>query len=67
MNILKYTREQLQQFVRDGVADVEVVRNWEIAEAKKRGERVQNIAYDQNLHRSQVKRILDKLEGKKLM
>lgn len=66
MNILKYTREQLQQLVRDGVADVEVVRNWEIAEAKRRGERVQNIASDHNISRRGVYKILDKISGKAL-
>jgi Mor family transcriptional regulator len=66
MNILNYTREQIQQFIKDGICPVQTLRDWEIAHAKKQGEKVQNIAYDSNLSRSQVTRILNKYSGRSM-
>ncbi len=36
MNILKYTKEQIQQYIKDGLCDVQTLRDWEIAKAKER-------------------------------
>ena len=66
MNILKYTRQEIQQLVSDGIAPVQAVRDWDIAKAKADGDKIQNIAYDNNLHRTQVHRILNKMEGRKV-
>lgn len=64
MNILKYTREQIQQFIRDGLCDVQTLRDWEIAKAAQDGERITNIAYDVNLSRQGVHKVLNKLKGR---
>jgi DNA invertase Pin-like site-specific DNA recombinase len=64
MNILKYTREQIQQLIKDGIAPVQALRDWDIAMAKKNGETTQNIAYDTNLSRQGVYKVLNKLSGK---
>jgi hypothetical protein len=64
MNILKYTREQVQQFVKDGIAPVQAVRDWDIAKAKQDGTSVTHIAYDNNVSRKQAHEILRKLQGR---
>jgi DNA-binding NarL/FixJ family response regulator len=64
MTILNYTREQVQQFVKDGICEVQAVRDWDIAFAKRNGEKNQNIAYDNKISRRQVHNILNKLQGK---
>lgn len=64
MNILKYTEEEIRRFIADGICNVEALRDWQIANAKQKGERVQNIAYDQELSRMGVYKVLNKLKGK---
>jgi Mor family transcriptional regulator len=64
MNLLKYTREQVQEFVKDGIWPVQAVRDWDIAKARTDGETVKNIAYDHNLTRQGVYKIVRKLSGK---
>lgn len=64
MNILKYSREEIRELIRDGICDVQCLRDWEIAHAKQSGERIQNIAYDHNLSRMGVYKVLNKLNGK---
>lgn len=63
MNILNYTREQIQQLVRDGVAPVQSVRDWDIANQRAKGEKICNISHDNNVSRWQVRKILNKLGG----
>ena len=64
MNILKYTREQIQQYIKDGICEVQALRDWEIAKARSEGEKVVNIAYDTNMSRRGVHKVLNKLRGK---
>jgi hypothetical protein len=64
MTILNYTREQVQQFVKDGICEVQAVRDWDIAFAKRNNEKIKNIAYDNEVTPRQVHNILNKLRGK---
>lgn len=64
MNILKYSREQVQQLVRDGVAPVEAVRDWDIATARNEGKSIDDISFENRLSRRQVFRVVNKLQGR---
>jgi len=59
-NLLKYNRDQIQQFVRDGICPVETLRDYDIVKALAQGEKVQNVAFDNRLSREQVWRVKNK-------
>jgi hypothetical protein len=65
MNILKYSREQIQQLIKDGVAPVQALRDWDIATAKTTGGSIDDIAFDNRLSRRQVFRVVNKLQGRR--
>lgn len=60
MNILNYSREQIRQFVKDGICPVETLRDYDVIKAIHNGEKIINTAYDNNLSRQQVSRIRNK-------
>jgi Mor family transcriptional regulator len=64
MNILKYTRDHIQQLVNDGVCEVQALRDWDIAKAKNEGKKINDIAYENRLCSRQVYRVINKFQGK---
>lgn len=60
MNITNYSREQIKQFVKDGICPVQALRDYEILCQIQNGEKITNVAIDNNLHRNQVHRIRNK-------
>lgn len=60
MKITDYSREQIQQFIKDGICPVQALRDYDILKAITSGEKIVNVAIDNNLCRDQVRRIRDK-------
>lgn len=65
MNLLSYSREQIQQFVKDGICEVQTLRDYDLLKQVEAGERITNVAYDHNLSRAGVYKIKNKyMSGK---
>lgn len=60
MNITDYTREQIKQFVKDGICPVQTLRDYEVLCQLQNGEKIINVAMDNNICRDQVRRIRNK-------
>jgi hypothetical protein len=65
MNITNYSREQIQQFVKDGICDVQALRDYDLLKQIQSGEKITHVAYDHNLSRAGVYKIKNKyMSGK---
>jgi hypothetical protein len=65
MNITAYSRDQIKQFVQDGICPVQTLRDYDLLCQIQNGEKITNVAYDHNLSRKQASRIRDKyMHGK---
>jgi AraC-like DNA-binding protein len=64
MSILNYSREHIQQLIRDGIAPVQALRDYDIAKAKMEGKKMDDIAFDNGLSRRQTYRVINKQQGK---
>lgn len=65
MSLLKYSREQIQQLVRDGVCPLETLNHYDVVKALNSGGKPQDIAFDNNLSRQHIYKIRSKyMSGK---
>ncbi len=64
MKITEYTKEQIQQLVKDGVCPVQALRDYEVLCQIQNGEKIANVAMDNNLCRAQVYNIKKKYTPK---
>lgn len=60
MKITEYSRDQIQQFVRDGICPVQTLRDYDLLRQIENGEKITNVAYDHNLSRRGVQKIRNK-------
>jgi hypothetical protein len=60
MNITNYSREQIQQFVQDGIAPVQALRDYDLLKQIQNGEKITYAAMDNNICRQQAWRIKKK-------
>lgn len=60
MNITNYSREQIQQFIKDGICSVDTLRHYEVLKELEKVGNVTHVATDNNLSRSTVIRIRNK-------
>lgn len=60
MKLTDYNREEIQKLIQDGIAPVQALRDYEVLKALEKGEKIVNVAYDNNLCRDQVRRIKQK-------
>lgn len=60
MKITEYSREQIKQFVRDGICPVQTLRDYEVLCQIQNGEKITNVAMDNNMHRNSVRNIKNK-------
>ncbi len=60
MNLTDYSRSDIEKFVRDGIAPVEALRDYDALTALAKGEKVKNVAMDSEISRMQVWRIRKK-------
>ena len=60
MKITEYTRDQIKQLVQDGICPVQTLRDYEVLCQLQNGEKITNVAMDNNLCRDQVRRIRNK-------
>lgn len=59
-NLLSYSRDEIKKFVQDGICPVQALRDYDILKSLRDGEKIVNVAMDNNLCRDQVRRIRDK-------
>lgn len=65
MNITNYSREQIKQFVKDGICPVQALRDYEVLCQIQNGEKMTNVAMDNNISRVHAWRLKEKyLKGK---
>lgn len=65
MNITSYSREQIKQFVQDGICDVQALRDYDLLKQIQSGDKITNVALDHNLSRAGVYKIKNKyMSGK---
>jgi len=57
MNITKYTEDQIKQFVQDGICPVQALRDYKVLKEIQNGEKIKNVAYDNDLSRMHVYRL----------
>lgn len=62
--ITDYSREEIQKLVRDGVAPVQALRDYDIVKAVMQGKKMDDITYDNRISREQVWRIKNKYLAK---
>lgn len=60
MKITEYSRDQIKQFVQDGICPVQTLRDYEVLCQIQNGEKITNVAMDNNLCREHVHRIRKK-------
>lgn len=60
MNIKKYTREQIKELVNDGICPLETLNHYDVIKALSAGEKIQDIAFNNNLSRQHIYKIKDK-------
>jgi hypothetical protein len=58
--ITKYRREQIQQFVKDGICPLQTLRDYDVVMAAMSGKKVDDIAFDNRVSRAQVYNIKKK-------
>lgn len=56
----KYSRDQIKQFVNDGICPVQTLRDYDIVQAKMQGKHLEHIAEDNRVSRAQVYNIVSK-------
>lgn len=64
MNITNYTRDQIKQFVKDGICPVQALRDYEILCQIQNGEKISSVALDHNLSRAGLYKIKNKYTPK---
>lgn len=64
MKITEYSREQIKQFVQDGICPVQALRDYDVLRQIQNGEKITNVAYDNNLSRMGVYKIKNKYTPK---
>lgn len=64
MNITDYTREQIKQFVKDGICPVQTLRDYEVLCQLQNGEKITNVAMDNNISRKHAWALRAKYMGK---
>lgn len=64
MKITDYSREQIKQFVQDGICPVQALRDYDVLVQIQNGEKITNVAYDNNLTRKSVYVIKNKYSPK---
>jgi CMP-2-keto-3-deoxyoctulosonic acid synthetase len=64
MRITDYSREQIKQFVQDGICPVQALRDYDVLRQIQNGEKITNVAYDNNLSRMGVYKIKNKYTPK---
>jgi hypothetical protein len=52
--LLKYSREQIQQFIKDGVSSPKALRDYDIVKAKMAGKKIDDIMFETNACRTQI-------------
>jgi hypothetical protein len=60
MRITDYSREQIQQFVRDGICTFQTLRDYDLLKQIQNGEKITHAAMDNNISREQAWRIRKK-------
>jgi Mor family transcriptional regulator len=58
--ITNYRREDIQKFVKDGIAPMQVLRDYDIVKAKMEGKKIDDIMFENKISRPQVFRVLNK-------
>lgn len=64
MRITDYSREQIKQLVNDGICPVQALRDYDVLRQIQNGEKITNVAYDNNLSRMGVYKIKNKYTPK---
>lgn len=64
MKITEYSRDQIKQFVQDGICPIQALRDYDLLKQIEGGEKITNVAYDYNIHRTHVHRIKNKYTPK---
>jgi hypothetical protein len=64
MKITDYSREQIKQFVQDGICPVQALRDYDVLVQIQNGEKITNVAYDNNLSRAGVYKVKNKYTPK---
>jgi hypothetical protein len=64
MNLLDYSRDQIKQFVKDGICPVQALRDYDVLKQIATGDRITNVALDHNLTRQSVYDIKNKYQPK---
>lgn len=64
MRLTDYSRDQIQQFIKDGICEVQALRDYEILKQIENREKITHIALDHNISRRQVHNIRNKYDPK---
>jgi transposase len=65
MNITSYSREQIKQYIKDGICDVQALRDYDLLKQIQSGDKITHVAMDHNLSRAGVYKIKNKyMSGK---
>lgn len=59
-----YTREQIKQFINDGICPVQTLRDYELLKQIENGSKITHVADDNNIARSTLHRMRNKYIGK---
>jgi Mor family transcriptional regulator len=58
--IASYSREDIQQFVKDGICPVQVLRDYDVVKAAIEGKHILDIAVENRVSRAQAYNIINK-------
>lgn len=64
MNLLSYSREQIQQFVKDGICKEKALRDYDVLKAIDTGKKINAVADETDISDRQVYRILHSYKRK---
>lgn len=64
MKITEYSRDQIKQFVQDGICPVQTLRDYDLLKQIENGDKITNVAFDHNLSRVGVYKIKNKYTPK---